>query len=220
MGTHDHFHKRREKSSRKPSRNKASREVYKRVLIVCEGTKSEPNYLRDLKTNLQLRTVEVDIDGKSDSSPDRIFEYARNRYLEEKNRNESYDRVYCVFDKDSHDSYDDTLRAIQSKKPKNLFFAITSVPCFEYWILLHYEYTTRPYNRTERKSPCDCVMDDLLERFPEYEKGAKDVYSHIEGELDFAIANSKRALNSAQQTGTDNPTTLMHELVEYLRDLK
>jgi hypothetical protein len=34
-----------------------------------------------------------------------------------------------------------------------------------------------------------------------------------------AMRNSERALKSAEHSGTDNPTTRMHELVKCLRDL-
>lgn len=38
--------------------------------------------------------------------------------------------------------------------------------------------------------------------------------------MERAIAYSKRALIQAEKSGSDNPSTLVHELVEYLQDLK
>ncbi len=38
--------------------------------------------------------------------------------------------------------------------------------------------------------------------------------------MDRAIAYSKRALTQAEGNGTDNPTTYVYELVEYLQNLK
>lgn len=42
----------------------------------------------------------------------------------------------------------------------------------------------------------------------------------IRAGLDIAVANAKRANETARRNGTDTPTTKMDELVEYLKDLK
>ena len=57
---------------------------------------------------------------------------AKKRYIEEKRTGDGFDRVFCVFDKDSHESYEEALRLHSDMKPKGVFKAIVSVPCFEY----------------------------------------------------------------------------------------
>lgn len=220
MGSDDLFHKRRNTSNKKLEREKAKRDPYDRILIVCEGEKTEPDYLRELIDYLKLNSANVEVDGNCDSSPDKILTYAKKCYNEEIKKGEAYDKVYCVFDKDSHTTYDATVLAIRGLKPKATYQAITSVPCFEYWVLLHYNYITRPFVRTETKSPCDSVIDELKTYMPAYKKGDKGVFNEIMKQTDFAVANSLRACEQAKQTDTDNPTTLMHELIEYLRNLK
>ena len=42
----------------------------------------------------------------------------------------------------------------------------------------------------------------------------------IKSGLERAVANAKRANETAKRNGTDNPTTQMDELVDYLKDLK
>lgn len=222
MGSDDLFKQRRRRASRELVRKKAKRDAYDRVLIVCEGEKTEPNYLAELIDYLKLNSANVEVEGSTSSSPDSIWAYAKRQYQDEQGRGDSYDRVYCVFDKDSHASYAATVQAIHAANPKDTFYAITSVPCFEYWILLHFEFATRPYNRTGRESPCDGLIRDLKEKgyMPDYAKGERGIFAQIMGQTDQAIAFSKRALNQAQRADTDNPTSLMHEMVEYLRDLK
>ena len=44
MGSEDLFHKRKAKSAEQLERRKAKRSPYEKVLIVCEGEKTEPNY--------------------------------------------------------------------------------------------------------------------------------------------------------------------------------
>ncbi len=55
---------------------------------------------------------------------------------------------------------------------------------------------------------------------PDYLKGDRGVFTQIMGQTNQAIAYSKRALHQAKRADTDNPTTLMHNLVEYLQNLK
>lgn len=50
MGTDDLFHKRRAKKAKDLRRRKARRDPYDKVLIVCEGSKTEPYYFTDHKT--------------------------------------------------------------------------------------------------------------------------------------------------------------------------
>ncbi len=136
MGSEDLFHKRKAKASAELGRRKAKRESYEKVLIVCEGEKTEPNYFRELVAYYELNTANVEIDGKCGSSPKNVYKRALELYTTEENRGDPFDRVYCVFDKDTHSTYQETLTAISSQSPKRGFFHVTSVPCFEYWLFL------------------------------------------------------------------------------------
>jgi len=60
-----------------------------------------------------------------------------------------------------------------AKSPK--VTVIASYPCFEYWLLLHFGYSRKPYARAGARSPADCLIEDLM-KFPgmgDYGKGAK-----------------------------------------------
>jgi len=211
---------RKARTQKELRRQKAKRASYDRVLIVCEGSKTEPIYLTDLKDCLRLNSANIEIDGDCGSSPISVYEHAYRRYLKEKRNSNPYDRVFCVFDKDRHDdAYDQAKAKIQSSRPKDVFKAIISVPCYEYFLLLHFEYTTKPFIATGTKSVCDCVIHDLRQHIPSYEKGDNGLFEATHDKLEDALINCKRAKSDAQRAGTDNPTTLMHELVEYLKEL-
>lgn len=211
-----HHHKKAKDFSRKKQRRKS----YERVLIVCEGSKTEPNYFRDLITCLALNTANVEVDGNSDSSPCQIIKYAEERYKADKKTGDKFDRVFCVFDKDSHHSYKNAINKINNMRPKGVYRVINSVPCFEYWLLLHFEYTTKPYECEGKRSSCDVVTKDLKKFLVNYKKNCKGVYSRIKDKMNDAICNSKKSLKSANINDTDNPTTQVHELVEYLQNIK
>ena len=220
MGSEDLFHKRKAKTKNELARKQGRRASYERVLIVCEGSKTEPYYFQELIDCLELNTANVVVDGNCDSSPNKVVEFALKKYRAENKTGNGFDKVFCVIDKDTHTTYNDALVQIKKLKPKDVFKAINSVPCFEYWLLLHFEYTTHPYVAAGAKSSCDNLIDRLSGFIPDYAKGNKDIYSGIAKQTKQAIDWSKRALREADANATDNPTTYVHELVEYLQKLK
>lgn len=219
MGTDNLHHRRKAKVVKELQRRRSRRASYDKILIVCEGEKTEPNYFRELVNFYKLNSANVEIDGSCGSSPKSVLERAESLALSEKTKGDAYDRVYCVFDKDSHETFDETIKKIDNKKPADIFYASISVPCFEYWLLLHFEYTTKPFHRTGKSSVADEVIKDLKKYMPEYRKADCNVFFQLVDQLDFAKANSHRALKSAKQNHTDNPSTKIHELVDYLQNL-
>lgn len=219
MGSDDFFHKRKAKTAKDLARKKEKRSSYDRVLIVCEGEKTEPNYFQELVDCLKLNTANVEIDGSCGSSPISVVKHAKKLYDKEKKAGESFNKVFCVIDKDTHTTYSAALLLINSLKPKGVFEAANSVPCFEYWLLLHFEYTTKAYAANGAKSSCGNLISNLKKYLPNYDKGDEGVYSQVADQTNQAIAFSKRSLTQALAQGTDNPTTYIHELVEYLQKI-
>ena len=80
------FHKRKARAAIDLHRRKAKREPYAKVLIVCEGEKTEPYYFNNLKNHHALNNANVEITGESSSSPVGIFQYAQQRYLTKRQR--------------------------------------------------------------------------------------------------------------------------------------
>ena len=220
MGSDDLHHKRKSRRAQDLARRQSSRESYDRVLVVCEGSKTEPNYLRELVDCLKLSSANVEVDGDSGSSPISVVQHAKRRYHEEKDKGDAFDRVFCVFDKDTHVSYAQAISESAIAKPAGVFQAVPSVPCFEYWLLLHFVFSTQPYSATGGTSACAYLIGDLQGYMPGYVKGNEGVFKKLMNETGWAIANSKQALGQAAASDTDNPTTRMHELVEYLQQLK
>ncbi len=215
MGTDNLFQKR--KAKLKFERKRASKYGIERILIVCEGEKTEPYYLTELYQSLGLTNTDVPVFGSEyGSDPGSILDYALERYQ----RDQGIDWVYCVFDKDSHTTYDETIGRAKNAKlaaGTNLVL-IKSVPCFEYWVLLHFRETTKPYGK-EKRSPCENLINDLKIVFPDYSKGMRNLHASIGEKTDFAISNAKKTMKEATKSDTDNPTTEMHLLVEHLRKL-
>ncbi len=84
MGKDDLFHKRKAKKLEDIKRRKVNRQQYHKVLIVCEGQKTEPYYFRRLKDHYRLNTASIEICSSGGSDPRSIIQFAKKRYLEEK----------------------------------------------------------------------------------------------------------------------------------------
>ena len=219
MGNDDLF-RRKKLPANAFKRSEAQRLQYARVLIVTEGEATEPRYIRDLIKHKKLHATSVIVDGQCASDPMGVFRHARKLYDAAKGREEKFDRVYCVFDKDGHANYRDALDAIYRVIPKGVYHAINSVPCFEYWVLLHFTDSTKPYQAPGGQSSCELVVKDIKKQNSKYEKGMPELYQFLEGKTEDAIKHSKKSLDAAETAGTDNPTTRMHLLVEYLYTLQ
>ena len=213
MGTDNLFHKRKEKSEKDLARRSTLRDGYARILIVCEGRKTEPNYFLGLKHSLRLGTANVDITGDSDPNPTRVVAFAKKRYHEEKKNELPFDYVYCVFDKDRHTDYQEALSQIKNAKPEGVFHAITSVPCFEYYLLLHYIYSAKPYTSAE-------VLSTLKRHYENYQKNDEKIFSTVQSRLETAKTRAEKSLVDANQNNTDNPSTNAHILVEFMQNIR
>lgn len=220
MGTDNFFHKRKAKSSKDLKRRTARREAYKKILIVCEGEKTEPNYFEDAREHYRLNTVNVEVRGDCGSDPMSIVNFAKQRFREEKDAGDPFEQVYCVFDKDGHSTYAQALSSIASSTPRGVYFAINSVPCFEYWLLLHFVYTTRPYTALPGNSSGNQVLTELKNFIPDYEKGSRKIFSSLIAQLEQAKRFAERSLQESHRNQTDNPSTHVHKLVQVLQDLK
>jgi len=216
----------KERQKKQLERKKARRASYDRILIVSEGSKTEPNYFCEIRAFYRLHTANVAV-RPSDlgTAPIQVVQYARDlfqngdrhKYIQPK----SFEHVYAVFDRDDHESYRNALAMAESldKKLRNdikqpvRFKAIASIPSFELWLLLHYEDVQSPLHRDE-------VMQRLKQHIPGYEKGARGAFCSTREHLIIAIKRAERL--AARFTAYDDPEpyTAVAELVSLLTVLR
>jgi RloB-like protein len=224
MGSEDLFHKRKEANIAAKQKTKA-RLSKQRFLIVCEGGKTEPNYLRALRDDLKIQPTLVDIVHSKDNSPMGIFTYAKEIYEKSKKQSDPYDTVYCVFDRDTHKKFEEALDKINKTKK---FESITTNPCFEFWLLLHFKYTSAAYKQKDKKSVGDQVEHDLkqFDIFANYKKGQKDIYTLCKEKLSIAITNARQLRKEMESSVSQknnpqidaNPWTNFDVLVEAIQN--
>ena len=86
--------------SKSLKRSAARQEMYDRVLIVCEGTKTEPAYFNQIRNKLELSTANVEVTPADRSDPMSIVRYAKDLQKISARQGNRYDHIYCVFDRD------------------------------------------------------------------------------------------------------------------------
>jgi hypothetical protein len=209
---------RRRRSPADYARRAPVREPYDYVLIVCEGAKTEPNYFQGLKVTHRLSSANIKVMPADGTDPMSIVRFA----IEEIARTPEYNKVYCVFDRNGHANYDQALDLV-ARSPlgrAGQLVAITSWPCFEIWLLLHYEYTTAEFVATGTRSACEEVIRRLKRHYPDYDKRRAEVFSETAQHLPTAMRNARQLFRFNQQNDVTNPGTGVHTLVEYLTTLK
>src|SRR6185437_5709673 len=135
---------------------------------------------------------------------------------------EHYERAFSVFDRNGHHNFDQAVNRVTSSQRglNGTWHAITSNPCFELWLLLHFQYSTAPIVKTGSNSACNMAIRALEQYLPGYSKGSKGVYDQVGHMTDVALANAEKLLRYNAQSDSLNPATNVHLLVDYLRKLK
>jgi hypothetical protein len=156
-------------------------QVRKAIAVIGEGI-TEREYFKSLKNHEKLPfKFKPDIPKHSDiwSIASKAEELAN-----------SFDCVYCIVDLDriivNKQEYG-FYRKIKNRQ-KNIIYIETN-PCFELWILLHFEFSTRDYDN------CGSLVGILRKYIPDYSKSlkyleCKDLYGFLYSKLDLAIKHS------------------------------
>jgi hypothetical protein len=204
----------------------ARRASYARILIVSEGSKTEPLYFEEIRTAYQLHSANVEVQpSQLGTAPLHVVRYARalfeNGDLHRGIRPRSFDQIYAVFDRDDHDTYFNALDFAASldgklhnddKKPV-AFKAVASVPSFELWLLLHYENIQAPIHR-------DDVMHRLTQYIQGYEKGLGGIFATTRSQLDTASSRAHALAEKFNAYAAPEPYTAIADLVALLTELR
>jgi hypothetical protein len=132
-----------------------------------------------------------------------------------------FEYVFCVIDRDKHTQFLPAIAACEKAKlvGNKQFVLAWSEPCFEYWLLLHYVYSSKPYSSKGSSSVGAVCMRELCKEMSGYAKGARGTYAVVKDKIDFAILNAKKRLSECTGEGGTNPSTRVHWVVECLRQI-
>src|SRR5262245_59023932 len=94
----------RERAAGKLARKRGKRPPYSRILIVCEGKKTEPQYFEEICIQNRVPSAHVTVlHSQLGTQPRQVVDFAEAKFNESK----AYEQVYAVFDRDQHATYHD-----------------------------------------------------------------------------------------------------------------
>jgi len=184
------------------------RNMRPRILIVCEGKKTEPNYFRSFR-------VTNDVYGEGIETI-RVVEEAIRR----NDTDGPFTQIWCVFDRDDFppDNFDNAIHMVRSREQEGFRVAYSN-EAFELWYLLHFEYLDSAVRRTHYIEK----LDRLIGR--QYKKGDPEIYALLQhrGNEQLALRFARRL---REQNGPNTPCsqrcpeTTVDLLVQVLREVQ
>jgi hypothetical protein len=188
-------------------------------LIVCEGTKTEPNYFNGLKKCLLPGVVDVEIIGTGHNTMTVIEDAQSVRRRREEFSGRTFDEVWAVFDRDCFPP-EHFNNAISKGQAVKIYCAWTN-KAFELWYLLHFDLYENGMSRADYKGKLDSQLSLKMGQSYRYHKNSKDMFQVLSehGDVKQAIIRA-RQLETVFVGRTDyanhNPSTKVYELVEEL----
>jgi RloB-like protein len=173
--------------SRRNRGDRPTRTEGKKILILSDGTETEPNYFKALKLAWRLSAIEV---------PSHPIGQAKQVVEKAQKLSKDYDEVWCVVDKDDLSA---TIFDAAIASCKGNIHVAWSNESFELWFVLH--YTNAPARGLDARKRYLVQLDQFIGS--DYGK-AEDNWSILEPYLETALLNADRLM--AQYTEGELPS--------------
>ena len=200
----------------KKRKEAGTRKVEKKIYILCEGADkhSEYAYLGALIKDTPIKGDKVQIElAPTKYNTGRELVEEASKKIDKKFKN--IDEAWVVYDQDGYSLHKETFESAKEKGVKIAF----SATAFEFWILLHYEYTTKQFPKSE-----DIIKELKDKNFIDYAKNSKDVYFLTKEKLPNAKQNAKKIRIEVEKYDGNkkiyerNPYTNLDLLIEEIQN--
>lgn len=205
----------------------SDKKIPNKMYIFCEGTKTEPLYLEAfVEDRVSQKSKIIKIPPTRKNTPVQLVDEA----IAKKNSKETTDGdvFWVVYDRESVAKYSKKLHceAYAKAKKNNINIALSNV-CFEFWVLLHFEYTTAHYTCFD-----NLMAESKLKAFlkkagiNKYDKGSDILYFKIKGGIENAKARAVKVNSSVLESSANkklepheySPYTNIHELLNAIEN--
>jgi hypothetical protein len=217
----------------------------KKYLIISEDSKSFVQYFNEIikdygfgeiknkskiknskilqKTSREIKTIEIiskNDSHKSLSCPVNNVKFAIENI-------DKYQKIFCVFDY-SLEKFQPAIKL--AKQHQDKIEIIDSNPCFEYWLYLHFNRSTKQFlnqeklinelekevNKKLKSNDCKSKINFKYNKgiYPEYFMDLLRESSNHKGAIKFAKINFKD-----HNSKTINPSTKIYQLFEFFKDI-
>ena len=196
------------------------------ILIVCEGAETEPNYFESLRNLLRLSTIQVKIKDRAGAPisvvecPPPCGDEAQNQMEKRKQDIRDgrtdlppFEVVWCVFDVENPHHNQSFDRAVLLADQNSYQLAVSN-PAFEFWYILHFERTTRPFANGDE------LKEYLRRHIPGYYL-ALPVFESLVASIQTAVRHAISISENHPQGGQrfPNPSTRVHLLVKEMIEM-
>ncbi len=171
------------------------------IRLFCEGKKTEPNYFNDYFKAKGFHQPNMASKPK-DNSPKGVAKAAKEAYSHAKKVlkiPEDKIFIWAIFDRDGHAGIPE---AIDRLRGTQIGIAFSNI-CFEYWILLHYENTSRPFLN------CDEVISYIHQNHDKDYGKANDHYTRLKDRIPNAISRAQQ-FASNQSLHATRPDSILN----------
>ena len=189
-----------------------------RILIVCEGEKTEPNYFSSFSGMKRGGTVyEVKCEGGKINTI-QVVEKAIELRDRAAKAGMPYDSVWAVFDKDSFPARN--FNAAISKAKDNGIECAWSNEAFELWYVFHFAFRNTPMSRKDYQKAITGYLSTHLKGYS-YKKNDPEMHRYLT-----EYGNEVQAIKFAEKQAESfdhcryaehEPSTWVYKLVKLLR---
>lgn len=187
-------------------RTRPTRPIRPLHLFICEDAKSSKFYMEGLGKSHNINLKAENCYG---TSPENILRAAEDKLA--MFPDEGTATIYCLFDKD--DCEDAKFKQVVAECKKKGIVPAISVPCYEYWLLLHLKKTDKAFN--DAQECCEAFKDTYNKEFhTSYNikqlKSRKEIFEDLKDKLKQAIKNA----DSLNLDENESPYTNMHKVIK------
>lgn len=143
--------KRRSAGGRTLKRRVAVRQPRKTFVIFCEGERTEPEYLQALKRKPSVRdvaAVDIRVETSHGGAPLTLVSMAADARSRAISEEAEIDEFWCVFDVEWPVNHANLKETIDQAHRNEIGVAISN-PCFELWLILHFQDQDRWLNNDQ-----------------------------------------------------------------------
>jgi hypothetical protein len=194
-------------SPKRIRRQRKRRPLRDRILIVCEGEKTEPNYFRAFPVKTEI--YELNIRGYG-NDPRTLVDRAIECVRDAEQRNAPFNQAWCVFDRDDWPA--NRFEGAISRAVNWGIRVAYSIQSFELWYCLHFEFLQSAINRSQYIDKLHTCLKK------QYQKNAPDMYNQLKDFQEIAIRNAQNLekIHRCIPKGQRDPSTTVYLLVQEL----